>query len=559
MERKEKFLKGVCGLKVFEIKPLTEDASTRKYWRVEADGKMFVLMDGDAVVNKFYQFVKIAKLLRDAYVYTPEVYFTDLENGLMLLEDLGDDTFNKLIKIGYDEEKLYQLATELLIKVSHIKNRPDFMPVLSEEKLLGDICFFVDWYYPLVSGRPIGEDKREEFRGLIREILPDAHKVPNSVVLWDYHVDNIMMTAPNECAVLDFQDAFWGPVTYDVMSLLQDARREVDPKLQKKMKELFYRGLVDVDAQDFEVSYNFYAMFRHMRVLGRFSILMATKGKDKYLKYVPHLWDMLEDVLKFKKFKAIKKWVDEVFPKELRVVPVKKPIVKAMILAAGRGTRMKELGDKMPKPLMQVKGKALIDYKLDMLREVDIKDVVVNLSYQAEKIEEHLRGVEGFNFIYSHEPEALETGGGVKKALPMLGDEPFFTINTDEIWREHSFKPYMWQMIDKWDSEKFDFVLLLAPMEKVYDEDSRIGNYRIKEDGSIERNVNKEGGFDYMYVGTALVHPRVLKDVEVSKFSMRDLYDVAQEQGRLGYLIMDEEVYHVGSPADLELAEKEFS
>ena len=568
MEREQKrnnFVENVCKLRGYNISPMKQDASTRSYYRIEVNGKTYVLMDEPSKWNRLYEFAELSKLLRGIDVYAPAVIEKDMEDGFLLLEDFGEGTFTKLLENGVSEEKLYKMATEVLLKVAGIKKRPSFVKKFEDEHIIKDICYFTDWYYPTVVGQPLAEDKRNSFIEIVKKLIWLGRKVPDKLVLWDYHVDNLMMVRDtSDCGVLDFQDAFWGPVTYDIMSLLEDARRAVSPQIQRKMRKYFADNLNGVAVEDFDTSFLFFSMFRHMRVLGRFSYLMCTRGKDAYLRHVPHLWDMLNETLKDKRFIEMKKWLDKNLPAEMRGIPKRKPITKAMILAAGRGTRMKDLVDDIPKPLIEVNGKAMIDYKFDLLSNMNIKDVVVNVSYQGDKIEKHLEEhSDNFDITISREAEPLETGGGVKKALSVLGDEPFFTLNSDEMWNDTSYKPVMWQMMDKWDDKKYDIILLINPMASTHEKGRNYGDYRINKKDRLERNVERKpgGGYDYFYTGITLVNPEMfkLKDVpKEEKFSMVKMFDLAEKRGRLGYVIIKDEIFHVGTPEDKAMAEKKF-
>lgn len=128
-------------------------------------------------------------------------------------------------------------------------------------------------------------------------------------------------------------------------------------------------------------------------------------------------------------------------------------------------------------------------------------------------IEEHLAGRTDFNIAFSEEKEALETGGGIKNALHLMGNEAFFVMNSDTLWVDRGFKPAMRQMLDEWDGEKYDILLLLHPMEQIFGDNGRgIGNYRLDGQGRPQRNVNKEKGFPYWFTGVSIVHPRIFAD-----------------------------------------------
>ena len=541
-----------------QIVPLRVDASSRKYFRVFLkNGQTRVLADDELKKNKLPEFAKLADFFAAHGLYVPKVYAFDFEKGFLLLEDLGDDTFTKLLQKGEDETFLYELATDALIKIAGIEECPEDVKDLTKERLISDICFFADWYMPMARTTPLTPKEREEFIEYVTPLADLAFKVPNRLVLWDYHVDNIMLPPKqNECAVIDFQDAMKGPLTYDVMSLLEDARREVSLEVQRKMKEKFFSRLKGVKREDFDDSYAFLSLFRHMRVLGRFTILAYVNGKAQYLRFVGHLWDMLEKTLTYPKFRDFKRWLDKVLPPEKRVIPQRKPIDEAMVLAAGRGIRMRELTDNMPKPLIKVGKKSLIDYNFDRLRQVGIKNVAVNLCYQGDLLKKHLKEFEAdFNIKYFVEKEALETGGGIKNALSFFKNEAFFVCNSDVFFEEEPVKAALWRMMDAWDEDKFDVLLLLQDMKHIVG-DKGIGDYKI-ENGVPKRNTLKEPhGFDYMFAGIYIIKKSLFDGVKENKFSSVKLFDVAQNRGRLGFVINKSTFYHVGTPEALKAAEE---
>lgn len=554
-KEREHFLKH-AGLNDYTIEPLAVDASSRRYFRIFlAGGGNRILADDEGCRNKLREFAELSAFLRRYHIHVPEVFAADFDNGFLLLEDLGDSTLTRLLAQNYNEEYLYTLATNALIKIAAITEKPDCCKPLPRQRLLDDICFFVDWYFPMAAGYPLSEEQRRQFVELIENCVDMAYKVPDRMVLWDYHVDNVML--PNSawhCAVIDFQDAMWGPLTYDIMSLVEDARRDVSAPVAAKMKDLFFKSLSGVSRSDFEESFAFLSMFRHMRVLGRFTILAAINCKDRYLQFVPHLWKMLARTLQHPRLQAVRRWLDTNFPEERRVIPQRKPINQAVVLAAGRGQRMQHLTDNRPKPLVEVGGQALIDYNFDRLKNAGITDVVVNLCYKGEMIKEHLDGkFPDWKIAYSTEKEALETGGGVKKALPLIRGQSFFVCNSDVFFEEEKIKPALWRMMDAWDAQKYDILILLQELDAVCG-DRGSGDYRITPDGLPERNTSKADGFPYMFAGISIVNRKIFATVSEARFSLRNLFDAAQTNRRLGFVINHSPFFHIGTPGALEQA-----
>ncbi len=555
--KRQAFLDKVCG----EGKHLTEkmnvDGSSRRYFRILCGGGSSVLMDDEGCRNKLPEFAELSAVLRKAGIRAPKIYGEDFTDGFLLVEDFGDSDFAS-VATPENEVELYKKAVDLLLRLHKKCERPAFVRNLDAGVILDNFCLFLDWYCPLTLGSPLTDEQRRKFLSAAEKLLPSAEKSPQSLVLWDYHVNNVMYPAGYDgCAVIDFQDAMWGAGLYDLASLIEDERRDIRPEVTDELKNYYFANSGLTSRQDFDEAYDFLALLRHMRVLGRFTTLIAVTGKPWYASYVPHALKLVERSLSHPAFREMKDWFDAVVPPEKRGVPKVKPVKKAMILAAGRGERMRELTADCPKPLVEVNGKTLLDYNLELLAAAGIRDVVVNVCYKKEQIKEHLRRVGGFDIRISEEETALETGGGIKKALPLLGGDPFFVINSDNFFVDRSFKPVLRQMTDAWDDKKHDILLLLHPMRRMWgDVNPKIGNYRFDAEERPERNVCGVEGFPYLYVGVSILHPRIFDGAPDGKFSVRDLYDIAQAKGRLGAMIFEDPQFIVGTPEAVAVSEK---
>jgi N-acetyl-alpha-D-muramate 1-phosphate uridylyltransferase len=224
----------------------------------------------------------------------------------------------------------------------------------------------------------------------------------------------------------------------------------------------------------------------------------------------------------------------------------------AMVLAAGLGQRMRPLTDKLPKPLVPLRGEAMLDTILDRLRDHGIAKVVVNLHYLGHMIEAHLKHREGPQVVFSPEHELLETGGGVKKALPLLGDEPFFVLNGDVCWLD-GLIPALQRLADTWDEAEMDALLLLHPTCSAFGYEG-IGDYHMDPVGRLRRRQERQIA-PFIYAGIQILHPRLFEAAPEGPFSLNRLYDKAQEAGRLWGLRHDGEWYHVGTPAELRAVE----
>lgn len=224
-----------------------------------------------------------------------------------------------------------------------------------------------------------------------------------------------------------------------------------------------------------------------------------------------------------------------------------------MIMAAGLGTRMRPLTLTMPKPLVHVAGKPLIDYVLDAGRDARIARAVVNVHYLADMMEAHLRSDHGLAITISDERgELLETGGGMVKAAPALPD-PFFCTNADNIWRDGQSNIFT-QLSRQWDAERMDALLLLVSHDRSHNFTSQ-GDFDLSAHGKVSRR-QQDCRAQYIYTGVQLVSHRLLRDPPQGKFSTNILWDRAINEGRLYGIAYDGDVYEVGKPENIALTEE---
>lgn len=225
----------------------------------------------------------------------------------------------------------------------------------------------------------------------------------------------------------------------------------------------------------------------------------------------------------------------------------------AFILAAGLGTRMRPLTLTTPKPLIKVGGKTLIDYGMDRLREAGVEDVVANAHYLAEQIFTWAGVQESPHVIVSDErDELLDTGGGIAKALPLLGPHPFYVLNSDSFWTEKGSQALL-RLRAAWDDDSMDCLLLLSTQQAARGYDGQ-GDFVVDQGGRLRRG---KGAAALAYMGAYVVHPRLFERTEVEKFSMNLLWDIAISEGRLHGLVHDGLWLHVGTPEAIGLAEAE--
>ena len=229
---------------------------------------------------------------------------------------------------------------------------------------------------------------------------------------------------------------------------------------------------------------------------------------------------------------------------------------KAMVLAAGLGTRMRPLTDHLPKPLIEVAGTALVDYALNWLEASAIDEVVVNSHYKFELLEAHLAKRTHPAIHISREEPLLETGGGIKKALSLLGEEPFFSLNSDTICVDGP-TPALARMIAEWDDKNIDALLLVHPVSEAIGYQGN-GDFFLHADGSLRRRQNEEKA-PFVFTGVQLVHPRLFIDSPDGAFSMNVLYNRGMGSDgalrRIKGLVHDGSWLHIGTPQERETAE----
>jgi MurNAc alpha-1-phosphate uridylyltransferase len=225
---------------------------------------------------------------------------------------------------------------------------------------------------------------------------------------------------------------------------------------------------------------------------------------------------------------------------------------KAMVLAAGYGTRLKPLTDRMPKPLVPVAGKPMIEYALDKLRAYGIEEIIVNVSHLKDQLTAYVSNCRGLTIKISEETEPLETGGGLKKALPLLGHEPVFTINSDIIWRDEQ-ESALDRLTRHWDDAKMDVLLLAQSKAKAIGHDKGEDHLFINPGNTIDWN---EREAPYIIAGIGILHPRILANAPDGKFTVKILWHQTLAQNRLFCLPHHGQWFQTGSVADIEQTEK---
>ncbi len=302
---------------------LAADASFRTYERLWRGEERAVLMNAPSPENPA-QFVFIDRLLAAAGARVPGIMATDFENGFVLLEDLGDDTFARLLNRGADGADLYRQAVEALIQMQKNVVLPsEGIPAYDTEKMLFEVSLLPDWFGKYVVPGGLSDEARAEFMAIWEPLIARIQAMPKTLVLLDFHVDNLMITADKKCGLLDFQDGRIGPVLYDLMSLIEDDRRPVDAAIQAEAMRLYFSARPELDTPENREVAAIVALQRHTKVAGIFVRLCARDGKNRYLQMLPFVWQRIESHLDNPLFQAYREWIEKYIPVTVRrAVPV---------------------------------------------------------------------------------------------------------------------------------------------------------------------------------------------------------------------------------------------
>ncbi len=292
------------------IKKVAGDASFRSYYRIFSGQKDFVqtyiLMFAPPTHEDVKPFMKIDEFLVAHDFFAPKIFAADVNAGFLLLEDFGDDTYTKVLAQDVTKElKLYEKAGDVLLNL-HKFPTPTGLVNYNHALLFREVWLFVDWYLPLQK-RSWSLAQKAEFKLQWFKIFDLLSKENQVLVLRDFHADNLMVI-PQGVGLLDFQDAVIGSAAYDLVSLLEDARRDVDKKTRQKILE-FYLEKSACDAEVFLRDYSILSLQRNVKILGIFSRLSLRDNKHNYLNLIPRVRDFVEARLEDKIFFEIKKLI----------------------------------------------------------------------------------------------------------------------------------------------------------------------------------------------------------------------------------------------------------
>lgn len=314
----EGFLKS-NQIEIKNLIPIKNDASFRKYFRIDKK----ILMDADPTLGEdVSSFININNLLNEFQLNVPEIYSIDKENGFLLLEDLGEDIFSKILD-NKNEEKLYKQAIEILAEI-HKKDLNEFNYSIlpkkySIEKLLQESQLFIDWYLKKFLKLDISKTEIKDFSDIISKIFSSLEPKLEKLVLRDYHVDNLILQSSKvglkQVGILDFQDAVIGQSSYDLISIIEDVRRPITKDLKTRLIDYFV-DLTGYDLNNLKNELAFYSVQRNLKILGIFCRLSIRDNKPNYMSYNNNAWIYIESNLNNPIMKDLQNWIKKILPHE---------------------------------------------------------------------------------------------------------------------------------------------------------------------------------------------------------------------------------------------------
>jgi N-acetylmuramate 1-kinase len=294
------------------VSPVAGDASFRRYFRVQsAEGEKAILMDAPPPHEDSRPFIDVAEYLTGNGFRAPAILAKDLKRGLVLIEDFGDDRMREhLDAVPADEAKVYKKALDTIIGLSRVECAD--LPAYDMDAYLREVGLLTQWYMPAMQL----EAEQYAFEAVWKDALAPVANYQTVTVLRDYHAENIMLLKDGTQGIIDFQDALVGHPAYDLVSLLQDARRDVSPELEKAMLDYYCKQTEPGD--DFDLHYALLGAQRNTKIIGIFTRLWKRDGKERYLGFLPRMWGLLERDLAHPGLAPLKAWFDQNVPPEIR-------------------------------------------------------------------------------------------------------------------------------------------------------------------------------------------------------------------------------------------------
>ena len=281
-----------------QIKKVAGDASFRSYYRIFFQEKTFILMFAPPTHEDVKPFIKIDEILVNNGFHAPKILAKNIDLGFILLEDFGDETYSKALQKNIaDEYFLYEKACDALIEIQKIPLQNINILHYNHATLFREVMLFIDWYLPW-KNHQISLQQIQDYKFHWIELFDKLSKNNQALVLRDFHADNLMVlnnaNGFEAVGLLDFQDALIGSCAYDLLSLLEDARRDVDEKNKQKLFDYFI-SKANYNREDFLVDYEIISLQRNIKILGIFARLSLRDGKNHYINFIPRVKGFVEE------------------------------------------------------------------------------------------------------------------------------------------------------------------------------------------------------------------------------------------------------------------------
>lgn len=298
-------------------KPLAGDASVRRYERLIGGMVPAILMDAPPDLLDIEPFIRLATWLKQQGFSAPLIFASDADLGAVLMEDLGDDLFSALLDMAdepvgdrlAEEITLYGTAIDVLLGLQAL-TPPDGLPAYDDNKMLSEVSLLTEWFAPRLS-----DTAKQNYQDIWRDLLSKTHVGEDCLVYVDYHADNLIWRPDREgmerVGLLDFQDARLGPPIYDLVSLLEDARRDVPSDIAELMVQRYLSGRPGIDADGFREAYAILGAQRNCKILGLFSRLATRDNKPSYLALQDRVLGHLQQNLTCSSLATLAAWFDD--------------------------------------------------------------------------------------------------------------------------------------------------------------------------------------------------------------------------------------------------------
>jgi len=500
-----------------DIEIVPPGAGYRTYYRIKtSNNKTYVV--SVYTQNGFDSYIKCSLLLQNYNI--PEIYFSGKigDIGIMILEDLG--TTNLLQSVEY-----YKPTIDLLVNIQNEKNFIEQIELYSETKFYNELCLMEEWYLQNLLHYECSFEEKKDLSNINNLIVKIIVNQPYGPIHRDFHSENIMIHK-NKPYIIDFQDLCHGPLTYDVASLLKDIYHVFDIEERNELLQYYCEKKNITYDDNFVKLFDYMCLQRHISILAWFSRLSLTRNKMKYIGFIPTTLNYIyETCEKYKELAPLKSLLEKA---NARLD------IPCIILAAGKGERMKPLTDILPKPLLQVRGKTLLGHHLHALSCCLFKNKVVTAYWLQDQIVDFV----GETCKVSREKELLGIAGGIKNALSLINPLDYFiVVNSDVFIPQFNFLEFYNVRYKLKNSDNCQGFLFLTENP---DYNLR-GDFYLSDDGYI----GTEGvGKKYTFTGVAMYHKSLFTNVVAGD----SLYPLLTSKHKLMGKVMDSDWYDVGTP-----------